>query len=62
MNFRDPFGRLHDFARVEEAAYHKNISLRTGCFCNPGIDETNHQLDADRLKAYFNSEGAKDYF
>jgi selenocysteine lyase/cysteine desulfurase len=62
MNFYDPFGRLHDFIKIEEAAFEKNISLRTGCFCNPGIDETNHGLAADRLQAYFRQDGPKDYF
>ena len=62
MNFYDPFGRLHDFIKIEQAAFDKNISLRTGCFCNPGIDEINHQLDAARLKAYFQKAGKKDYF
>ena len=62
MNFYDPLGRLHDFIEIEKAAFNQNISLRTGCFCNPGIDETNHQLDAEKLKAYFAKDGKKDYF
>lgn len=62
MNFYDPTGQLHDFMQIEQAAFEQNISLRTGCFCNPGIDETNHQLQADKLKGYFKTEGAKDYF
>ncbi len=62
MNFYDSFGRLHDFIKIEQAAFEQNISLRTGCFCNPGIDETNHQLQAEKLQAYFKQEGAKDYF
>lgn len=62
MNFYDSFGRLHDFIKIEQAAFEKNISLRTGCFCNPGIDETNHQLKTEKLRAYFKQEGAKDYF
>lgn len=62
MNFYDSFGRLHDFIKIEQAAFEQNISLRTGCFCNPGIDETNHKLKAEKLQAYFKQEGAKDYF
>ncbi|MCE7996635.1 MAG: aminotransferase class V-fold PLP-dependent enzyme [Roseivirga sp.] len=62
MNFYDSFGRLHDFISIEQAAFEQNISLRTGCFCNPGIDETNHQLKAEKLQAYFRQDGAKDYF
>ena len=62
MNFFDAESRLHDFQQIEHDAYHRNISLRTGCFCNPGIDETNHQLNAEKLKAYFRQEGEKNYF
>lgn len=62
MNFFDSFGRLHDFIKIEQAAFEKNISLRTGCFCNPGIDETNHKLKAEKLQAYFKQAGRKDYF
>lgn len=62
MNFRDPFKRLHNFIDIEKAAFERNISLRTGCFCNPGIDETNHNLQAEKLQAYFKKEGEKDYF
>lgn len=62
MNFFDERGILHDFQAVEQAAFEKNISLRTGCFCNPGIDETNHGLNAQKLKDYFKQHGEKDYF
>ena len=36
MNFYDPEGHLLDYRRVEEMAGAQGISLRTGCFCNPG--------------------------
>lgn len=36
MNFYDPDGHLIDYRRVEELAGTVGISLRTGCFCNPG--------------------------
>jgi molybdenum cofactor sulfurtransferase len=39
LNFRDPSGVVFDFHHVEEAASEFNISLRTGCFCNPGAGE-----------------------
>jgi len=39
MNFYDPENRLIDYRRVEELANEVNISLRTGCFCNPGANE-----------------------
>ena len=40
MNFYDPDGHLVDYRRVEELAAAVGISLRTGCFCNPGCGET----------------------
>ena len=40
MNFYDPQGHLLDYRRVEEMAGQQGISLRTGCFCNPGPGET----------------------
>jgi len=39
MNFLDASGSVIDHLRVEEAAARHNISLRTGCFCNPGDGE-----------------------
>ena len=40
MNFYDPDGHLLDYRRVEELAGLEGISVRTGCFCNPGAGET----------------------
>ena len=40
MNFYDPEGHLLDYRRVEELAGQQRMSLRTGCFCNPGAGET----------------------
>ncbi len=62
LNFFDCNGNLHDFLKIEQMAFDWNISLRTGCFCNPGIDESNHKLSAERLRSYFQQEGQKDYF
>jgi len=39
MNFYDPEGHLLDYRRVEELAGEQGMSLRTGCFCNPGPGE-----------------------
>lgn len=62
LNFHDQNGLLHDFQTIERDAYEENISLRTGCFCNPGIDETNHHLSPEKLQSYFKRSGRKDYF
>ena len=40
FNLYDPDGHLLDYRRVEELATAERISLRTGCFCNPGAGET----------------------
>jgi selenocysteine lyase/cysteine desulfurase len=40
MNLYDPEGHLLDYRRVEELAGEQGISLRSGCFCNPGAGET----------------------
>jgi selenocysteine lyase/cysteine desulfurase len=40
FNLYDPDGHLLDYRRIEELATAQRISLRTGCFCNPGAGET----------------------
>ncbi len=62
LNFFNDHGRLIPFQTIEEKANDVNISLRTGCFCNPGIDETNHCLSGDQLKTYFTTRAHGDYF
>jgi selenocysteine lyase/cysteine desulfurase len=39
VNFYDRAGRMMDHRFVEQEANKLNISLRTGCFCNPGAGE-----------------------
>ena len=52
MNFYDPDGHLLDYRRVEELASAQRISLRTGCFCNPGAGEAAEGLtEADMREA-----------
>ena len=58
MNFQDPAGALLDFRRVEELAGEQGISLRTGCFCNPGAGETAAGLTEDDMRAGL-AEGAE---
>lgn len=62
LNFFDTNGDMHDFQAIEQNAFERNISIRTGCFCNPGIDETNHNLSSSKLQSYFQEEGEKNYF
>jgi selenocysteine lyase/cysteine desulfurase len=51
MNFYDPEGHLLDYRRIEELASLRRISLRTGCFCNPGAGETAEGLTEDDMLA-----------
>jgi molybdenum cofactor sulfurtransferase len=51
MNFYDPEGHLLDYRRVEELATQDRISLRTGCFCNPGAVEAAEDLTEADISA-----------
>jgi selenocysteine lyase/cysteine desulfurase len=49
FNFLHPDGRVVDERYVDIVAARHNISLRTGCFCNPGAGETAFSLTRDTL-------------
>ena len=51
LNLYDPQGHLIDYRRVEELAGEVGISLRTGCFCNPGAGEMAEDLTEDDMRA-----------
>lgn len=51
LNFYDPNGRLLDYRRIEELANGEGISLRTGCFCNPGAGEIAEELTCEDMIA-----------
>ncbi|MFZ1397992.1 MAG: aminotransferase class V-fold PLP-dependent enzyme [Candidatus Promineifilaceae bacterium] len=51
LNFYDPDGHLLDYRRLEELANEQGISLRTGCFCNPGAGETAEGLTREDMLA-----------
>ncbi|HSR14120.1 MAG TPA: aminotransferase class V-fold PLP-dependent enzyme [Gemmatimonadales bacterium] len=53
FNFVDPSGRAYDIRRVEELAAAAGISLRTGCFCNPGAGEVAFRLRPEELAGFF---------
>ena len=53
MNFFKPDGALISVYDVEEKANAMNISLRSGCFCNPGIDELNNHITNDGIENEF---------
>lgn len=51
MNFYDAEGRLLDYRRVEELAAERGISLRSGCFCNPGAGEAAEGITEADIRA-----------
>ncbi|MFT5385279.1 MAG: molybdenum cofactor sulfurtransferase [Saprospiraceae bacterium] len=61
MNFFDSNEKHFSFEDIEESANKQNISIRSGCFCNPGIDEVNSCLTYEELAKYFSSRDKGDY-
>ncbi|MDO9085391.1 MAG: aminotransferase class V-fold PLP-dependent enzyme [Anaerolineaceae bacterium] len=61
MNFYDPDGHFIDHLKVEARANEMGISLRTGCFCNPGDGEMALGLSADELTSCFSIKTNFDY-
>jgi len=53
LNFCDPNGEIIDQEKVESLANERRISLRTGCFCNPGAGEVALGLSASELTSCF---------
>jgi selenocysteine lyase/cysteine desulfurase len=54
FNFLDPAGRIVDERLVGRRATARRISLRTGCFCNPGAGEValavSHPVQVDAME------------
>jgi molybdenum cofactor sulfurtransferase len=48
-----PDGSPYDVNRMEELAGRDRISLRTGCFCNPGDGEVAHSITRDDMAECF---------
>ena len=49
FNFLHPDGRVVDERYVDRVAGLRNISLRTGCFCNPGAGEVAFTISRETL-------------
>ena len=56
MTFYDSRGHAVDDQRVEELANSEGISLRTGCFCNPGAGEVAHGLIPEMMHEFFKGQ------
>ena len=57
VNFYNASGQALDHRFIEEAANKLNISLRTGCFCNPGAGELALGISRVELDVCFNGPG-----
>lgn len=53
MQFYNKEGNTIPYLAIEKEANKRMISLRSGCFCNPGIDETVNHIEKEKLKSYF---------
>jgi selenocysteine lyase/cysteine desulfurase len=51
LNFLDARGHVIDHAEVERRAAGASISLRTGCFCNPGPGEAAEDITEEDIVA-----------
>jgi selenocysteine lyase/cysteine desulfurase len=49
FNFLHPDGRVVDERYVDRVARHHSLSLRTGCFCNPGAGEVAFTISRETL-------------
>ena len=56
LNFFDPHGSMIDERVVDRRASEIRLSLRTGCFCNPGAGEAAFNLSKETLRKVFHEE------
>lgn len=61
MSFMDDKGAQLSNDLVEFKANAEKISIRSGCFCNPGIDEINNDVAEESLENYFSEKDHGDY-
>ncbi|HTO15261.1 MAG TPA: aminotransferase class V-fold PLP-dependent enzyme [Edaphocola sp.] len=62
LNIHDKNGNIIPTEKIEQLANVDNISLRTGCFCNPGLDEINNCITNNDLVRYFTSREKYEYY
>ncbi len=58
----DKDGRWVHYEEVEDRASKLGISIRSGCFCNPGLDEINHDILGKELEEYFITENGDNHY
>jgi len=57
FNFLHPDGRVVDERYVDRVAAEHGVSLRTGCFCNPGAGEIAFTISRETLVGHEFGEG-----
>jgi selenocysteine lyase/cysteine desulfurase len=57
FNVCDRRGEVVAYSIVEDAARRAGVSMRGGCFCNPGASEVAFGLDRERISGCFDSIG-----
>ena len=55
MNFFDKNEEKMDVSLIELKANQRKISIRSGCFCNPGIDEITNCITSEELSQFYSS-------
>jgi molybdenum cofactor sulfurtransferase len=60
VNFYDQNNQPLDHRYIEQRANEANISLRTGCFCNPGAGEVALEISRVELDVCFTQPGHED--
>ncbi|MFO7692609.1 MAG: aminotransferase class V-fold PLP-dependent enzyme [Vicinamibacterales bacterium] len=53
LNMRDSLGGFIDHQVIEERAGTERLSIRSGCFCNPGAGELAMGISADEMRSCF---------
>jgi selenocysteine lyase/cysteine desulfurase len=61
FNFCDPSEALFDCYAIQEEANQHGISIRSGCFCNPGVREIALGLTREDLAAVFQHKESMSY-
>jgi molybdenum cofactor sulfurtransferase len=61
FNFCDPSGTVLDCYAMQEEANQHGLSLRSGCFCNPGVREIALDLRREDLAMAFREKGHMTY-
>lgn len=57
----DERGKRRCFREVEARTAEHRVSVRSGCFCNPGLDEINSEVSPEELEQHFTIAGGMNH-